>query len=128
MFFMLSTKSYEFIMLLNVAVFTVAGAYGVWFLSKGMHGLMPAVMQKEPEPEPIPTMADGGTPVPTSSASHGVGTIMKWWLITYGIVGTQMAWILRPFVGTPDIPFSFFRAHESNFYVNVGQLIVKLLS
>lgn len=36
-----------------------------------------------------------------------------------------MGWILRPFVGSPDIPVSFFRAEAfSNAYVVVARLIL----
>ena len=108
-FFMLSTKSYAFIKLLNVFIFALAGGYGVWFLGKGMAELTPAPAQAKPD------------------GARGVGTILTWWLITYGIVGTQMAWILRPFVGDPASRFTFFRSLESNFYVNVVETIGKLL-
>jgi len=108
MFFMLSTKNYAFIKVLNVAVFAIAGGYGVWFLRKGMQALVPAVAEEE-----------------QAQAGSGVGTIMNWWLITYAVVGTQMAWLLRPFVGSPA-PFSFFRPQESNFYVNLLQTLGSL--
>ncbi len=110
LFFMLSTKSYPFIILLNVIVFTGAGGYGVRFLGKGMHSLMPeAEIKVEPE-----------------QAKQGVSTIMQFWLVTYGLVGTQMAWIMRPFIGSPK-PFSFFRALESNFYLDLFHVIRQLM-
>jgi hypothetical protein len=110
-FFMLSTKSYPFIVLLNTSIFTLAGLYGVWFLGKALYSLTPMV------PEEAGTTGRGN-----------VGTIITWWLITYGIVGTQMAWLLRPFIGSPGAPFSFFRVQESNFYVNLVLTIGHLLS
>lgn len=109
-FFMLSTKSYAFIKLLNVAIFSLAGGYGVWFLARGVSQITP----ERPEGE----VKDSGS---------GAGTIMTWWLLTYAIVGTQMAWILRPFIGAPGSSFAIFRAQESNFYVNVIETIGKLL-
>lgn len=112
LFFMLSTKSYPFIMILNVFVFTLAGGYGVWFLGKAMHSLAGRA---------------GGEGVDQLAAQGGVRTIMNWWLITYGIVGTQMAWILRPFVGSPEQPYSFFRAMESNFYITMARLLGRVL-
>lgn len=57
-----------------------------------------------------------------------VKTIINWWLITYGIVGTQMAWIMRPFIGNPEQPFSIFRPQESNFYITVFNLFSRMLS
>lgn len=47
------------------------------------------------------------------------------WLALYAFVGIQMGWILRPFVGVPDAPTSFFRDEPfSNAYVFVFRLIV----
>ncbi len=110
-FFMLSTKSYLFITLLNVLVFTLAGGYGVYFLGKSLHDLVP------PAPEGVPDVA-----------RRGVSTILNWWLITFGIVGTQMGWILRPFIGNPGSQFSFLRSFESNFYVELFKIIGHLLA
>ncbi len=41
-------------------------------------------------------------------------------------VGAQMAWILRPFIGTPDLPFTLFRDRESNFFLGVTESIRQL--
>lgn len=36
--------------------------------------------------------------------------IMLWgWLGVYGFVGIQMGWVLRPFIGQPGVPVTFFR-------------------
>lgn len=109
LFFMLSTKSYPFIKLLNVVIFTIAGLYGVWYLSRAMHW-----------------MATDGAEQPQQSQPK-VGTIITWWLVTYGIVGSQMAWMMRPFIGSPGTPFSIFREQGSNFYVDVFSAIGKML-
>jgi hypothetical protein len=46
------------------------------------------------------------------------------WMILYAFVGIQMGWMLRPFVGDPDLPVAFFRAEPfSNAYVVVAELI-----
>lgn len=50
------------------------------------------------------------------------------WLLLYVFVGVQLAWVLRPFVGTPGLPTQFFRDESwSNAYVAIGQMIWKLL-
>ncbi|OFX15163.1 MAG: hypothetical protein A2Z18_05695 [Armatimonadetes bacterium RBG_16_58_9] len=112
LFFMFSTDNYHFIMVLNTCVFAVAGLYGGGYLRKAMAQLYP------PTPPPAP-----GQPSPKDSTS----TIMNWWLITYGIVGAQMAWLMRPFIGSPSVPFSLFRARESNIYIAILTSIGKLL-
>jgi hypothetical protein len=51
------------------------------------------------------------------------------WLVVYGFVGVQMGWVLRPFVGDPNMPAAFFRSEAwSNAYVNLAQLIWGVLS
>ena len=46
----------------------------------------------------------------------------------YGLVGAQMAWILRPFVGRPGMPFEWFRHRGSNFFEGVWTAIQHLFS
>lgn len=46
------------------------------------------------------------------------------WMVLYAFVGIQMGWMLRPFVGSPNLAVSFFRAEPfSNAYVVVARLI-----
>jgi hypothetical protein len=46
------------------------------------------------------------------------------WLLIYVFVGIQMAWVLRPFIGSPDAPVQFFREGSwSNAYEAVIQMI-----
>jgi len=50
------------------------------------------------------------------------------WLGVYAFVGIQMAWTLRPFVGSPDAPTRLFRSDiGDNAYVVVFRLIVSVL-
>lgn len=54
---------------------------------------------------------------------HRVGLLT--WLVMYAFVGIQMGWMLRPFVGAPDVPVTFFRAEPfSNAYVVLVRLVV----
>jgi hypothetical protein len=45
------------------------------------------------------------------------------WIVLFGFVGTQLAWTLRPFVGSPGEPFAFFREIDGNFYVDIIRTI-----
>lgn len=50
--------------------------------------------------------------------------LMRVWLCLYAFVGIQMAWVLRPFVGAPNVPTQFFRDEKwGNAYVEVLRLI-----
>ena len=62
-----------------------------------------------------------------SKASARGRRIFGIWLFIYAIVGAQMGWILRPFVGSPDLPFELFRERESNFFAALLNTIEQLL-
>lgn len=50
--------------------------------------------------------------------------LLRVWLILYVVVGAQMAWVLRPFVGAPDLPVQFFREEAwGNAYVVLARLL-----
>jgi hypothetical protein len=39
-----------------------------------------------------------------------------------------MGWVLRPFVGNPNLPFSWFRERNSNFFEAVLRTLSALLT
>lgn len=46
------------------------------------------------------------------------------WICLYAFVGIQMGWLLRPFIGSPNMPVSFLRENAfTNAYVVVSGLI-----
>jgi hypothetical protein len=49
------------------------------------------------------------------------------WILLFGFVGTQLAWTLRPFFGSPGQPFELFRDIEGTFYSNILQTLGNLL-
>jgi hypothetical protein len=80
-------------------------------------------------PMPMPPMQVPPVPVvrapqPPRQASMGLLYI---WIVVFGFVGTQLAWTLRPFVGSPGEPFQIFRHIEGNFYVDVVRTLGHLL-
>ncbi len=93
-FFSATTVNYAFILLLNVSVFTVAGLFGVSFLFR---------MLAKPTRE-------------ENTGAANIGTVFYVWLVAFGLVGAQMAWVLRPFVGSPFLAFTWFRPRESSFF------------
>jgi hypothetical protein len=105
LFFLLTTSHYQFFKLLNVAVFTITGMIGVTFLSQGMRAVSAGGKRGE-------------------RARHNV---MRFWIVVYAFVGSQMAWTLRPFVGAPSMGFELFRQLGGNFYANIFASIGEIL-
>ena len=46
------------------------------------------------------------------------------WLLIYGAVGAQMGWLLRPFIGSPNREFQWFRERDSNFLYDLVQTLM----
>lgn len=128
-FFSVSTTSYPFMVLLNVVVFATAGFLAQMFLLQTLQRLNIAQTLADariPEPE-----SDAPSPLrPLSDEFLGrrVKTIFRVWLVVFGLVGAQMGWVLRPFIGNPNIPFTWFRGRQSNFFEAVLQTIGNLFS
>ena len=51
------------------------------------------------------------------------------WLAVNLLLGSQLTWIARPFIGAPHLPVQFFRdtAFQSNFFEDVFRTLQKLL-
>lgn len=105
LFFLLSTYHYQFFLLLNVAIFSITGFIGIKFLYQGMR------LMAQQDIEGIETRMK----------------LLRFWLILYAFVGTQLGWTLRPFFGTPGTPFMLFRELEGNFYLSILQAIAEIL-
>jgi len=59
---------------------------------------------------------------------RNVKNVFACWIILFGVVGAQMGWVLRPFIGAPGKPFQWFRARESNFFEAVMNVLDNLFS
>jgi hypothetical protein len=53
--------------------------------------------------------------------------VFRCWMILFGLVGAQMGWVLRPFIGSPGTPFTWFRERKGNFFEAVWQALQSLL-
>jgi hypothetical protein len=131
-FFSVSTTSYPFMLLFNVVIFAVSGTLGLMFLLQTLHRLS-SIDSQPPESR----AAESGTPQATSGAldplenrvlSGHVKTVFRLWVIVFALVGAQMGWVLRPFIGNPDVPFTWFRGRESNFFQAVLHTFQTLFS
>ena len=131
-FFAVNTSSYPFMKLLNVAMASIAGALGLAFLLRTMRRLV--MMQDQMDfPSPAPSAPDGdqaledpdGTDTRSAldridwTTSRKATAVFKIWVVVFALVGAQMSWVLRRFIGDPDIPFTWFRDRESNFVLDV---------
>ncbi len=125
-FFSLSTISYHFMVLLNTMVFAISGALGLAFLLQTLHRMTIANASQVLIPDSISQdmPSEAGTPVnlgpidpmPEHVLGPHVKTVFRIWVIVFGLVGSQMGWILRPFIGAPDQPFAWFRPKTGNFF------------
>ncbi|MEM1310443.1 MAG: actin-binding WH2 domain-containing protein [Cyanobacteria bacterium P01_D01_bin.71] len=103
LFFLISIRDYHFFLLLNVAIFSLTGFVGVNLFYRGVR----QVLEFSEKTPPIRNR------------------LLLFWLVLYGLVGSQLGWTLRPFFGAPDETFQLFRNIEGNFY---SQVIKSLLS
>ena len=103
-FFMITSNNYSFLKLLHVAIFTFSGIFAVKTI---IDGLTFSCEKKNIYPK--------------------LGMkIFKIWVVILAFVSSQLAWNLRPFVGSRDLPFELFRKRESNFYVAIIQSAANL--
>ena len=94
-FFALTSRTYHFIKLLHVLIFIYAGLMGLAYLFRCVQCVAVAARRATP------------------------AGLLFLWLLLYAFVGTQLAWVLRPFIAAPDQEFEIFRPREGNFYESV---------
>lgn len=105
LFFLITVDDYKFFLLVNVVIFAITGILGVSFL----YQVMKPIGDKDTEQ---------GISVRTN--------ILRFWLVLYGFVGSQLGWTLRPFFGTSG-EFELFRPREGSFFTAVWNSITNLL-
>ncbi len=146
-FFGISTTSYPFMVLLNVAMSSVAGILGLAFLLRTLQRLM--VLEEPVIAVPSETLRGSSNSDSTMASGeageqgHSNGelthaeepkaaldslgqrtgpkakVVFRLWVTVFALVGAQMSWILRPFVGDPALPFEWLRQREGNFFIAV---------
>jgi hypothetical protein len=149
LFFSLSTKTYAFIQLLNVVMFSVAGVLGLIFLLQTLHRLTMvgdrstsrktgpySSEQASDLDDTVPESPDAGklespsaldTPEGQSLGRH-TRSVFTCWVIVFASVGAQMGWVLRPFIGDPTLEFAWFRERKSNFFEAIMNAIGTLFT
>jgi hypothetical protein len=51
--------------------------------------------------------------------------VLATWALLYALVGTQMSWVLRPWVGTASQSYTLFRARGGSFIEMLWNLVVR---
>jgi hypothetical protein len=139
-FFTVSTTSYPFMVLLNVVLLGIGGLIGLAFLLQTLRRMAlqdQASRVAPPPPAAGEAPADASAVVPPREPAlleppaegwpdqviGSARSIFRVWVIIYALVGAQMGWILRPFIGSPNLEFTWFRPRSGNFFqAVVGQL------
>ena len=104
-FVMTAPGRYQLFKLVNVLCFMIAAGVGASYLGQGIR-LAWATRSSADKPQRL---------------------VFYLWLSIYMLVGSQMAWTLRPFVGYPNAPFEPFRQVGGNFYDNIFASIGEIL-
>lgn len=124
LFFLIIAQSYQFYLLLNVLILTMTSVVGLHFLIDGVRRL---------NTHPVSLLEDEGedhspSPVLKARRPHRAQLgLLYVWLSLYAFVGTQLGWTLRPFFGSPGLPFQLFRHVEGSFYESLFHLIAHVM-
>lgn len=106
LFFLITGGDYSFLQLLHVAIFGLAGSFGMKII---LDGLKFCCEKRCVYPK--------------------VGVVVfRCWIVILAFVGMQLAWNLRPFIGSRDLPFQVFRRREGNLYRFVARAAVDLVT
>ena len=143
-FFSISTQTYPFILLLNVVVFGLSGFLGLKFLLGTLQRLT-VVLYERPAPlgderqqaeldEVLKIFGEDDIKqgaldrVEARAMAANVKQVFVLWMIAFGLVGSQMAWVLRPFVSDPErTQFILIAQRESNFFAAVIETLFRAL-
>ena len=71
--------------------------------------------------------AKARAPQPAAGDRPASMLLLYIWILLFGFVGTQLAWTLRPFFGSPGQPFELFRDIDGTFYSDILSTLGSLL-
>jgi hypothetical protein len=105
-------------------VCAAAGLLGLKFLLFTLHRMTTALDDScTPDNEPKGALEKiEGRPF-----GANVTAIFRIWVIVFALVGAQMSWVLRPFIGAPHVAFAWLRERDSNFFEAVFHALGRLL-
>jgi hypothetical protein len=91
------------------------------------NGAAPTAPQNQNHLPVRPDTAKTTAPQPAPGERPASMTLLYIWIVLFGFVGTQLAWTLRPFFGSPGEPFALFRDIDGTFYGNILSTLGSLL-
>jgi hypothetical protein len=130
-FFALTTTSYSFMVLLTVAACALAGLIGIKVFVRAINEPppteaggasttpSPAAPPERPILEPTPAVSMFSAFARPHNVEKNIWQLLGWWVTLYVFVGGQMGWILRPFIGNPDLPYVLFRGKSGSLVEGV---------
>jgi hypothetical protein len=104
--FVLTGGNYYFLQLLHIAIFVVAGIFG---MKTVLDALKYSCEQKNVYPR------------------TGV-EVFRFWVIILAFVGIQLAWNMQPFLAEKTAGYTLFKKYKGNFYTAVIYSIQQLMS
>lgn len=116
-FLVTSTQHYRLCQFLAVGVGAAGGVVGLGTLLAGYRSLCQGQPQGMESNESEPTKA-----APRRSVWKILNSDPPLWayFFLFGCVGGQLSWVLRPFIGSPTMPFQIFRTPDpeaGNFFL-----------
>ncbi len=139
-FFSVSTTSYVFIKILHVILASVSGFLALAFLLRTLERIV--IFQEgtleegtfeevktDPKVEENPPNKVNPSVLKRAEkqAAQKARLVFKIWIVVFALVGAQMSWVLRPFIGHPGTPFQWLRTRDGNFFVDVANAIGSFL-
>ena len=106
LFFRLTPSSYKFILLMHVTFFAISGSVGLYYIKRNFNILKKLAQETD------------------ELAERQSNAILSIWIVLYIFVGTQMAYILSPFVGS-EKTFMLFNGSNHNFYSYLFEYLLK---
>jgi len=101
LFFLVSGSSYIFMLLMHVAIFAFCGAASLFAIRRSMIIVSTAFNDDLQAPSQL----------------------LKVWFIVYMLIGTQMSYLLSPFIGTQE-NFLLFTSDKGDFFSYIYRMIM----
>lgn len=129
-FFGLSSASHEFLVILNLLSFAAATWMGLHSFLRAWSLAWDRAEDAPPPPAGAEPLEEGDVPAEAPAVARA-GRLVRWraslvvqsWMVIAVAVGVQMAWLLRPLIGSPRHPFAWVSPRDSNAFAEMGLLI-----